>query len=56
MGMSKRYAQSRDDLTVFISLAAAVGILVSAAIVMWIWSSISENMVTVTVEKGSGIP
>lgn len=46
LGMSKRYVQSRDDLAVFISLATAVGILMSAAVAMWVWSSISENMVT----------
>lgn len=44
--MSKRYVQSRDDLAVVISLAAAVGILVSAAVAMWVWSSFSETMVT----------
>lgn len=45
--------QSRDDLAVFISLVAAVTILASASIAMWVWSSLSENMVTVTVERGS---
>lgn len=46
LGMSKRYVQSRDDLAVVISLAAAAGILVSAAVAMWVWSSFSETMVT----------
>lgn len=42
--MSKRYVQSGDDLAVFISLVAAVGILVSAVVVLWVWSSISVKM------------
>lgn len=37
--MSKRYLQSRDDVAIFISLATALGILLSAIVVMWIWSS-----------------
>ena len=44
--MSKRYVHSRDDLAIVISLAAVVGILVSAAVAMWVWSSFSENIVT----------
>jgi hypothetical protein len=51
LSMSKRYVQSRDDLAVFISLVAAVTILASASIAMWVWSSLSENMITVTVER-----
>lgn len=37
--MSRRYLQSRDDVAIFISLATALGILLSAIVVMWIWSS-----------------
>ncbi len=54
--MSKRYMQSRDDLAVVVSLAAALSILVSAAVSMWVWSSVSESPVTVIVERGSGVP
>lgn len=54
--MSKQYMQSREDLAVVVSLAAALSILVSAAVSMWVWSSISESPVTVIVERGSGVP
>ena len=54
--MNKRYMQSRDDLAVVVSLAAALSILVSAAVSMWVWSSISKSPVTVIVERGSGLP
>ena len=47
--MSKRYLQSRDDLAIFVSLATALGILLSAIVVMWIWSSINA-------ERGFAIP
>lgn len=47
--MSKRYLQSRDDLAIFVSLATALGILLSAIVVMWIWSSLNA-------ERGLAIP
>ena len=34
--------RSRDDLAVFISLTAAISILVSAAVVMWVWPVVSD--------------
>lgn len=54
--MNKRHVHCRDDLAVVISLTAAVGMLVSAAVAMWVWSSSSESLVTVTVERESSIP
>ena len=54
--MNKRYMQSRDNLAVVVSLAAALSILVSAAVSMWVWSSIAESPVTVIVGGGSGVP
>lgn len=54
--MNKRYVPSRDDLAVSLSLATAIAILVSSITAMWVWSMVSDNMMTVTVEKGSGIP
>ncbi len=47
--MSKPYSESRDDLVVFVSLAPALGILLSAIVVMWIWSSVNA-------ERGLAIP
>lgn len=37
--MGKRYLESRDDLAILVSLATAIGILLSAIVVMWIWAS-----------------
>ncbi|MBS0168108.1 MAG: hypothetical protein JSR29_18650 [Nitrospira sp.] len=39
--MSKRYLQSRDDVAIFLSLATALGILLSTIVVMWIWTSVN---------------
>lgn len=33
--MSVRSIRTKEDLTIFISLATAIGILVSAVIIMW---------------------
>jgi len=41
--MSKRYLQSRDDVAIFISLVTALGILLSAIVVMWIWTSVNAK-------------
>lgn len=41
--MSKRYLQSRDDVAIFVSLATALGILLSALVVMWIWTSVNAR-------------
>ena len=41
--MSKRYLQSRDDVAIFISLATALGILLSAIVVMWLWTSVNAK-------------
>lgn len=54
--MNKRYVPSRDDLAVSLSLATAMVILISAAAAMWVWSLVSEHMVTVTVERSPDIP
>jgi len=48
--------RSRDDLAVFISLAAAFAILISAVAGMWVWSFVSEIPVTITVEKSPDMP
>ncbi|MFY4729322.1 hypothetical protein [Nitrospira sp. BLG_2] len=54
--MKRHQLRSRDDLAVFVSLTAAVGILVSATVAMWVWSVVSDAPVAITVEKGLGIP
>lgn len=36
----------------FLSLAAAISILVSAAAAMWVWSNFSESRATFTAEEG----
>lgn len=47
---------SRDDLAVFLSLAASISIVVSAAGAMWIWSNVLESRATVTAEEGFDKP
>ncbi len=47
---------SRDDLAVFLSLAAAISILMSAAAAMWIWSNVLESRATVAAEGGLEVP
>lgn len=47
--MIKRYVRSRDDLAVVISLVTALGILLSAIVGIWIWS-------TVGADRGLAIP
>ena len=54
--MNKRGSRSRDDLAVFLSLATAVVILISAAGGMWVWSIVSEMPMAVTVEKDPDAP
>ncbi len=41
--MSKRDLESRDDLAIFASLATTLGIILSAIVVMWIWSSVNAE-------------
>ena len=54
--MNKWSAPSQNDLAVSLSLATALAILVSAAAAMWVWSIVSENMATDSVESGVDIP
>lgn len=54
--MNNRYVHSRDDLAVCISLVAAVSILLSAVGAMWVWSSISDNRIAITIERDADIP
>ncbi len=54
--MNKRSVLSQDDLVVSLSLATALAILVSAAVAMWVWSIVSENMTTATAERDMDTP
>lgn len=54
--MNKPRYRSRDDLSVFISLAVAIGILVSAIVTMWLWSVIPRGVESAIVENIPEIP
>lgn len=54
--MNKRHSRPHDDLAVFLSLATAFVILISAASGMWVWSIVSGTPVAVTVGKDQGAP
>lgn len=56
MAVNKYRQRASDDLSVFISLATAIGILVSAAATMWLWSVIPQGLETVIFERVSEIP
>ncbi|MGE0642284.1 MAG: hypothetical protein AB7P24_01305 [Nitrospira sp.] len=47
--MIKRYVRSRDDLAIAISLATALGIVLSAIVGVWLWSAVAA-------ERGVAIP
>lgn len=54
--MIPRSLRDKDDLSVFISLLTSIAIVVGTIAGMCVWSLVSKNLVTVSIEKVADIP
>ncbi|MGC4097131.1 MAG: hypothetical protein QM706_08445 [Nitrospira sp.] len=56
MTRTKYRNRSSDELSVFVSLAVAIGILISAVATMWIWTTTSHGTKPAIVGNAIAIP
>lgn len=54
--MTRQSIRDKDDLSVLISLMASMAIVIGTIAGMWVWSLVSKNVVTVSIERVADFP